>query len=61
MTCYLALFVDYIFRVEGAVEISVDNWIEVIGEVIIFLWSVAGVDCFYCCESIVCQKDAYGG
>lgn len=46
---------------EGAVEVGIDDGVEVIGEVDIFLRGVAGVDCFYCCESIIRQKDAYCG
>lgn len=61
MTCYLALFVDYIPRMKGAVKIGVDDGVEVIGEVYVFLWGITGLDCFYCCESIVRQKNAYGG
>lgn len=56
MTFYLALFVDNIFRMEGAVDIAVDDGVKVIREVNVFLWGFAVGDCFCFRESIVLSE-----
>jgi len=56
VTCYLALFVDDIFRMEGAVDIAVDDGVEVIGKVNVFIWGFTGVDYFCCCKSIALSE-----
>jgi len=56
VTFYLALFVDNIFRMEGAVDIAVDDGVKVIREVNVFLWGFAVGDCFCFRESIVLSE-----